>query len=172
MIDIKDDDDRAVKLLEQIARNTGSIGDLDGGVEQEITIESENVNSRVGTVKPRNYIVVETADMDGANDDGTVTLQPGDTKVLVSYAGDPFAALALGANNEQGVEYVLRADSDRTVGGVTQSPLGSIGDPFSFVQAIGAAVSCEKSIEYIARADPNMTDPVDVAARLHVEVMD
>lgn len=168
---IDDDQDKMLDLLEVIARNTGGLSDLDE-VQQDVTIESSNVNNRVGSIKPRDYVVVETADMDGANDDGTVTLEPGDTVRMASFRSDSaFSVLAVGAYNQQGVEYVLRVDNDRSVGGVTQTPLGDIGAPFSFVEKAGGGVSCKKSIEYIARADADLADPVDVAARLHLEVM-
>lgn len=168
---MRDADDEMLALLRQIAQNTGSLGDLDQS--KEVTIEGESPASRVGMMDPRSYICVETDDLDGVDEGGTVTLEPGDTKRIVSYqtSGQPFVVLAVGANDEPDVSYKLEADNTRTVGGVTNSPLGLLNDPFSFVKNFGAAIPAEKKIAYVASLDANAPGPVELAGRLHVEVI-
>lgn len=165
-----DNEDKMVALLEQIASNTGDLDELEQS--REVTIETESVASRVGVVEPQDYIVVESDNLDHANDDGTVSLSPGDQVVIAEWQPEfPFALLAAGATDAADVEYTLIADTDQTLGGVTSSPLGTLNDPFSFVDAIGGAPSCEKSIKYVARLDSDASSSVDIAARLHAEVM-
>jgi len=165
---------RLVELLEQQELETTGTDDDDSDtpVTQEVNIEGQGVSSRVGVIEPRDYIVIESDDLDDDehNDDGTVTLQPGETKTLVRYEGDPFALHAVGATDEAGVQYRLVAGSKRTVGGTTNSPLGLLNDPFSFGDVLGGALGIDKRIEYRATLDAEATAPVNLAGRLHVEV--
>jgi len=167
---IRDNDDRMVALLEQIAQNTGS---LDGGIDREISIEGTHSGDRVGHLQPDTLIVAETDDLDrdDINDDGTITVEPGEEMPLARIRPDvPFAILAVGAVDEVDVTYQLKIDNDPAIS-PTNSPLGLINDPFSFVVAYGAAIPAEKSAVYTARLDPQASGSVDLAARIHGEVL-
>lgn len=163
---MKDVDDRMVQLLEQIAKNTGSLDQPD----KNITLKGQTADSRVGLLPAQSYITVETSDLDDANADGTITLHPGETKALVKHTRQPKAVYAVGASDASDVEYGLLADK-QPVGGTTNSPLGLINDPFSFVDQLGGAVPCNNRAEYKAHLDSSATGPVDLAARMHLEVM-
>lgn len=166
---ITDNDDVMVRLLKQIAENTGGSS---SGPRTEVTIEGESAPSRVGAIDPASYVIVETDDLDGVDNGSMVTAEPGDSVVLAEFTPDtPFSVLAVGAVDEQGVQYELRADYQRTIGGRTNSPLGLINSPFSFAEATGGVVVCEQAVQYVAHYDKEATGPVDLAARLHVEVV-
>jgi len=178
MIGIDDNDDEVVALLRQIANNTqaGTGGDgREVNVEQTETtkIEGSHSGDRVGHLKPNNLVVVETDDLEDhpVNDDGTVTVQPGQAVPLAKFRLDsPFSVLAVGASDEVDVIYQLRIDSEPAMS-PTNSPLGLINDPFSFVDAYGAALPCEKSVEYVAELSSDASGPVTLAGRLHCEVI-
>lgn len=117
------------------------------------------------------YIVLETANMDEANPDGTITLEPGDEEAILRFNRDvPIALQAIGAVDVGGVTYEIRINNERTVGGQTSGPLGTVNDPFSFVEKLGAAVPAE-SMEYVATYPPSQSGSVDLAARAHFEVL-
>jgi len=167
---ISDNEDEAVQLLRQIAANTGDLGSLDSG--DDIDIQGQSVTSRVGVIDPSSYVVLESDDLDDVDDSEAVTIQPGETEAIVRYESQvPFAVLAVGATDEAGVSYRLEADNQRTIANETNSPLGLLNSPFSFVDKVGGAVSCESSCTYYATLDPSAPSPVDVAGRLHVEVI-
>ena len=168
---MKDNDDLMVSLLQQIAQNTGSLGSTEGGDTTEVNIQGQSVTSRVGIIEPTKYTTIETDDLSGVEDGGTVTLQPGETKALVEYRGQPFTILAVGAVDETGVEYELKADSRQTIGGVTNSPLGLVNEPFSFVDQLGGAIPAENRVRYLASLDSDAPGPVELTARLHLEVV-
>jgi hypothetical protein len=185
---IKDNEDAMVRLLVQIAKNTGG---LDGGdtsitqegdqttvtregdtISQDETVNVETAEQRTGMIAPRAYVVKETADLDGANPDGTITVDPSKEVVVAEWEpGQDFSLLAAGATDHPNAAYLLRADSNSPIGGATASPLGSVTDPFSFVDELGGAVYCEKRVQYLVRLSSNATESIDVAARLHGEVM-
>jgi hypothetical protein len=117
------------------------------------------------------YIVLETANLDEANDDGTVTLEPGDETALIRYdLGTPVAVTAIGAVDHNDVTYYIRINNEKTIGGETNSPLGTVNAPFSFIEKLGAAIPAE-SLEYIARYDSAASGQIDLAARAHLEVI-
>lgn len=168
---IDDQDDVAIALLRQLVVNTGTIDQLDGS-QQEINIQGETVSSRTGTIDPTDLLIVETDDMEGANDDGTITIDPGDHATIVGYRpGWPFGILAVGASDEDDVEYQLRVDSDTPVGGTTNSPLGTVNEPFSFVDELGGAPHGEKRVDYVAYVDSDADAPVDLVGRVYLEAI-
>jgi len=170
---MQDNDDRMVELLQKIARNTGSLDEgPDTQVQREVNISGQGVTARTGTIDPGKYVTLESDDMDEVDEGGTVTLSPGDSAPIAYFKkGDPFAVLAIGASDEAGVSYELVADERRTIGGRTNSPLGLINKPFSFVNALGGAIVCQSSVKYVAHYDAEAIGDVELAARLHVEAV-
>lgn len=166
---MRDNDDEMVRLLRQIAENTGKTLKSDKDITQEITMEGESAESRVGLIPPKSYVTVETADMEYANDNGTVTLEPGDSVPLVEHANHPKALYAVGATDIQDVEYTLMVD-DEIIGNRTNSPLGLVNDPFSFVESLGGAIPAEDQIAYVAHYDAGASGSVNLAARIHLEL--
>ena len=167
-----DNEDKMVRLLEQIAANTGSIDELGDGPQQEINIQGETVSSRVGTIDPKDLLVIETDDLDASNDEGAVTVDPGEQATIVGYRpGWPFAVLAVGANDEADVQYQLRVDGQTPVGGTTNSPMGTVNNPFSFVDELGGAPHAEKRVDLIAYVDQSASAPVDLVGRLYLEAI-
>lgn len=166
--EIRDNEDEMVRLLRQIAANTGSLDDLDGP-RNEITIKGQSVKSRVGTIDPKNMVVVETDNMEGAESDGSMEVEPGETVTFVKYRGDPFAVLAVGATDKTDVTYQLRVDGRTPIGGTTNSPLGALNDPLSFVDKLGGAPHAEQTVEYQAHLSSAASAPVYVVGRLYVE---
>lgn len=162
---LTDNEDQAIALLEQIA--TG-IGQLSGSSEQ---VDINRMGLPLRSISPRSYIVRETDDLDAAKDNGTVKLSPGETVELVAHEPQTAAALvtAIGANDEQDVVYWIEVDNTYTVGGQTNSPLGTINDPFSFVATLGGAIPVESYVAYKAGMPSTASGPVDMAGRLHVE---
>ncbi|APW99408.1 hypothetical protein CHINAEXTREME_17245 [Halobiforma lacisalsi AJ5] len=163
-------EEEAVALLRQIAANTGAIDDVGGGSSPSTpqTGTSGPANDRMS---PEEYIVIETAALEEANPDGTVTIEPGETVTLAEYesrAAGSFSLLAAGASEHMDVAYRLVADDDRVVGGTTYSPLGSINDPFSFPKMYDTELQVSDLIEYQATLSPNAEGTVDAAARLHL----
>jgi hypothetical protein len=121
---------------------------------------------------PSKYIITETDDLDAANADGTITLQPGEEKTIVEFdPGYAFALLAAGASDTNDAVYYLYADGSRPIGGVTNSPLGPINNPFSFQDALGRGVYLDRRVEYRVRLSQNATSAQDLAGRLHSVVL-
>jgi hypothetical protein len=161
---VRDNEDRVVQLLQSINSAVGG--------EQKTVFEGQGVSAGATALNPRTYVVNETDDLDGVQPGGTVTLQPGDEKTLVraeaaSDAG--IACLAVGANDQSDVRYKLIVDNQQTVGGTTNSPLGLLNSPFSFIETLGAIVPAERNIKYVAERPSSASGSVDLAARMHVE---
>lgn len=161
---ISDNSDQIVQLLTQIARNTGSLGENGDGNGPDVLIPRRPLS-------PGTYRVVESADMDWSNDDGTVTVPPGEEVPLVSYEfqAEQGMLLAVGATDAQNVTYRVEVDRNRTVGGRTQSPLGVLNNEFSFVETLGGAIPAASTFAYYARLDESASAAVDLTARLHLE---
>jgi hypothetical protein len=124
-------------------------------------------------LSPSGFIITETSDLPESNSDGTVTLSPGEGPVTIAERearGDAgLAVLAVGANDEQDVQYGLRIDRSKIVGGATESPLGVLNDPFSFVDRLNAVVPANQTVEYVAWYDDTASGDVDLAARLFTD---
>lgn len=123
------------------------------------------------TLFPNDYIVLETDDLDSVSSGGTVTLSPGETKTLVEYTGpSPVSLMAVGATDAADTEYQLYIDNQRVVGGTTNSPLGTLNDPFSFIQMFDGAIPAG-TVEYRAHRRSSASGDADLAGRLHLEVI-
>ncbi len=155
------EDRSIIELLAIIARNTGGLDDDDPQLPQ-------------GTrpIDPEQLVITETADLNGTNPDGTVTIEPGEDEVIArDEAGTGLVLLAAGATDEDDTHYYIRVDYDRTVGGTRHSPLGTINTPFSFTEMYGGMIVAEHTVEYRARVSEDASGPVDIAGRLHLEVL-
>ena len=156
------EDRSMVELLAIIARNTGGL-DKD---DSELPLPSG-----VRPIDPRGLVITETADLDEATADGTVTIAPGEDAVLVRQEATDggLLLLAAGASDADDTQYYIRIDNDRTVGGLRNSPLGTINTPFSFSEMYGGLVVADQVIENRARVSDDASGPVDIAGRLHLE---
>lgn len=165
MFEASDNQDRMVALLEQIAANTGGLGD------EEIDASGQSTSS-VERVNPRRFHVIETTEMESANADGTVTLEPGESAPIVAFRHKPgFALLGVGAKNQQDVEYRLVADDTERIGGDWRAaPLGEIGSPFSFVDQLGVVFDIEEQLELEARLSEDASSTVDLAGKFHIQI--
>jgi hypothetical protein len=166
---VRDSRDQMVALLQEIAANTQE--DTGPDLTQETTIEGSHSGDRVGHLQPTQYILRESDNLDNSNTDGSVTVQPGEEEALVQIdLGSPFSVLALGAQDAADMTYRLEVDGD-TVGSPTNSPLGVVTDPFSFVQSLGGAIPGEQRAVYYGKLDGSAGSSVDLAARIHGEVL-
>lgn len=164
-----DNSDKTVQLLQQIARNTAS--QKDGGDRLTYDIDG---TAGPGEIDPAKYRIVETRDLDSStypvSPNGILTLNPGESAPMFrAFTSQSYRLLAVGAADRSGVEYELRINGQQTVGGRTTSPLGSINDPFSFANVLGATIPVQ-NVEYVAHYDKNATGSVDLTGRAHLEV--
>lgn len=140
------------------------------------------VGSGAGTfgddINIERYKAFETEDLpqagypeDAINPNGSITLQPGDDVPLASTGSlnQGGYVLAVGATDETGVEYYLDIDGEYEVGGRTNSPLGTINSPFSFIKEFGATVPANSSAEYRAHYGEDESGEVELVGRLHVQ---
>jgi len=164
---VRDAVDEIVKELRAVRRLLGDT-DLSGGGDD---VDLTSVKTPRHALTAGSYVVAESADMKWANADGTVTVEPGDEVPLVRYdvEADAGMLLAVGATDEQDVRYRVEVDDNRTVGGKTESPLGVLNDPFSFVDKLGGAIPASRTLIYYAELDASASASVDLAARIHVE---
>lgn len=165
----EDEQEKQTALLKRLVENTGGLGDLDPS--RDVTIENQAVGSRVGTIEPRDLSVTETDDLEDAEGDGTMKVEPGETKTFLTFQGPPHAILAVGASDHTDADYHLEADNQYPIGGTTKSPLGSINEPFSFVRQFGGAPHAEQRTRYKIYLDSSASAPIYVAGRLFVEVL-
>lgn len=145
-----------------------------GGADESGSSFSNGVAAGRRVLDPSKYVIRETDDEEGVGEGGTITLQPGQSKTLVSARArtdNGMAVLAVGATDEADVTYALKIDDNFTVGGRTNSPLGLVTDPHSFVEEFGAVVPANKYAEYVAYYDSNSTGEVNLTARMHVEML-
>lgn len=158
--------------IEEMKRAGTATQGGDGGDGSPTNPSTEQRWGGLRVLSPSGFIISETSDLPEANNDGTVTLSPGEEQVLVEREarGDVgLAILAVGANDVQDVQYGLRIDRAKVVGGLTESPLGVLNDPFSFVDRLNAVVPANDVVEYVADYDANATGDVDMAARLYTD---
>lgn len=167
----RDNVDRMVQLLEQIAANTGTRDRADGGDGGHGSDGGDGIGGYARQpINPTSYRIIETSYLEDATPDGSVTLEPGEEAPIVKYdPRDGGALMALGATDEPDVRYALRFDHQHIIGGWTNSPLGLINDPFSFVNEFGVVLPAEQTVEYVARYDSTASGEVDLVGRLHVQ---
>jgi hypothetical protein len=158
----------------------------DGNVARPAPESSDAFDALVGSssgafsqnLDIRGYNIYETADLveagyseDAVNNDGSVTLEPGDEVPIASTGNlsNGCKLLAVGAVDETDVKYYIEIDGEQTFGGVTNSPLGTVNDPFSFAEEFGASVPVQQGVEYMASLSPNASSSVDLVSRIHVQ---
>jgi hypothetical protein len=159
---------RSLKNIEQFLAQQQGLQSVGG----DTIYKGQGPSAQSGILNPSSYAVYETDDLDSVSQGGTVTLSPGESKALVRAepnTDDGLAVMAVGANDESDVRYKLKVDEKRVVGGETNSPLGLLNDPYSFVEKFGAVVPVERRIEYIATRPASASGSVDLAGRMHVE---
>jgi len=157
-----------------LAQQGGMTPGSEGGGTQNNFAGSQGVAARSGVLDPSKYVVRESDDLKNVDPGGAVTLSPGETKTIVDArpATDAgMALMAVGANDEPGVQYRLRVDDNRVIGGTTNSPLGVLNNPFSFKEKFGAVVPVESYVEYEVTYDATATGDVEIAGRIHVEML-
>jgi len=160
-----DNDDEVIELLREIRDGVSAIDK-----EERITLEGSNIDKRVGLIPHNTVQIVETDDLEGVDPGGTITMEPGDTATLAQYRGRPSASYAVGASDVDAVRYTLQVDGNPAVGPTT-GPLGTISDPFSFVEAYGGAVPADDRVALKAEYPDSQSGQVELAARLHLEVL-
>lgn len=114
------------------------------------------------------YLVVETSRMDDANDDGVITVPPGESREVVHWDQEgPLLLFALGANDRGGAEYRILLDGQQRV--ATVSPLGTVNQPFSFANVLGTPIQADSSITLEVYNGGDAEAPF--AGRMHIGVM-
>lgn len=176
---LRDNDDVAVELLSEILAELRGSSPGGGNGGDDVTINETVYQGGSGggaptaPMDPERYYVVETAGLDDANLDGSITLQPGEQREIVGIEHEgaaPIILYAVGATDRVDVSYRLTYGNDNNLGGWTQSPLGSINNPFSFVQSLGRTIPVDQRVSYVARLSDQAESSVDLAGRVHVEV--
>lgn len=164
------EDRSMVELLEIIAVNTGG---LDASRDGEIDITHQPGVHGQRPIDPGGYSIYETADLDKANPDGTVTVQPGEEAVLAETPrmDRGWALYAAGAVDEDDCAYYIRIDNELVVGGTTASPLGTINSPFSFPETMGGYVPASTVVELLVRYSAEASGEINLAGRIHVEAL-
>lgn len=141
---------------------------LEGGIGQEAV---RGVVQR--PVDAGRYIVEESNDLpqEEKNLNGTVTVPAGEMRTLAEYdvaRGSGIHVHAVGATDAQGLEYALFVDERVIAGTWTQSPLGTVTNPFSFNEYLGGYIAADQAVELKAR-NTNDGGSVDLAGRIHLE---
>lgn len=121
-------------------------------------------------IRPTSYRVFETSDMEASLDNGVIQISPGEREVFFDTGSltSPGFLLAIGASDSQDVSYRVVVDGDRDVGGVTNSPLGTINTPFSFVNEFGGAIPVFDRVQYVASMPESAQSSAEIAARAHM----
>lgn len=150
---LRDSDDEMVALLQKIASNTSGMGPT-------ATPEDGDGDSRP-------FVVAETSHESHAENDGAVTVSPGETVTLASYTAVGTAdLLAFGATDHADSEYELVVDYDSRF--TTRSPLGLLNEPFSLQKELGYTYPATKEVEYRVKRDSAVAEDARYAARLFV----
>lgn len=102
-----------------------------------------------GGLKLRDFRIIETVDLpdDELLDDGAVEIPPGATRSVIRFRtdADRVKIYGYGLNDQQDCTFQHVLDDD--VATTTESPLGPIGDPFSFHEMYGHPISAQDIVE-------------------------
>lgn len=102
-----------------------------------------------GGLKLRDFRVVETVDLpnDELREGGTVEVPSGGSRSVLRFRtdADRIKIYGYGLNDQQDCIFEHFLDDDMAT--TTESPLGPIGDPFSFHEMYGHPISAEDIIE-------------------------
>lgn len=160
-----DNFDRMVELLQDI-RNI-----LDGEGDSTNTQGPAGLPTGLRPLTRSVYQIRETSDLpdDALNSNDAVEVQPGETKTIVRHEVKGTAALmAVGATDAADCEYWVAVDEEVAGGGRTNSPLGSINDPFSYVDTLEGYVPANLRVEYKVRLDSSATSSVELVGRMYL----
>lgn len=117
----------------------------------------------------RDYLVIETSDLEAANPDGSITVPAGGEQVLCEYepTGDDNRALlhTLGAADANDIQYRLKYGTNTSF--TTESPVGLITNPYSFTETAGAPLTTTSTFRYVAVSSRDQD--IDLAARMHIQ---
>ncbi|WIV67552.1 hypothetical protein [Natrialbaceae archaeon AArc-T1-2] len=150
-----------VQLLEDIARNTGNI-DVDVDNDNQSAQESLPIS-----IDPRDFLVIETPQLEGSNPDGTITIEPGEVVEIARFDTVPCHLIGVGAKNQLDVVYRLEVDHQKSLaGGWRSMPLGTMGSPYSFVKELGVTFPVEDQIVYKAKLSEAAESTVDVSGKI------
>lgn len=171
---VRDSVDEQTQLLRAIAHQLGAIDMNAASPEVNVSMPDSLPGQAAQNrpIHPSSLVITETSDLDEANEDGTVTLNPGEEAVIArqeARVADGMMLLAAGATDKQDAEYFLRFDNDVVVGGSRNSPLGTLNTPFSFVENYSGVPVAEDVIEYVVRYDTNASGELNIAGRMHIE---
>lgn len=110
------------------------------------------------------FRVVETEELDDANTDGTVTVQDGQRESVVNWRthADRIKLYGLGVNDEQDCTYQIFVDGE--LSSETESPLGTMQNPFRFPEMFGQPVSATEEVD--VKVINNSGGSKDFVARL------
>jgi len=134
--------------------------DDDGGTQtvvRDVGADSESTNAQQqGLIDPQSYIIRTTEDLDAVadNDIGSLarSADPDSTVTIARFdPGYPFALLAVGTwttfgENTIDGEFQLFVDDER-IDDYPTADFGSLEDPFSFPDTLGAGIRCDRSAE-------------------------
>lgn len=121
-------------------------------------------------VKPDEYQVAETDDMNTSNTDGLIEIDPASEGDILSIGDDdvePYVIdklYTLGATDEQNTQYALFIDGEIVVGW-KNSPFGLLNNQFSFVDRLGGPIDVDSVVKYKARVSPEADSSRTFAAR-------
>lgn len=157
-------------VFEEMAKSLKSIERSMGGADEGASTTVTGMGS-AKSLGPEHFIVTETDDMDSVDPGGTVHLEPGDRKVIAEWEAQGrqnIALLAVGADDAVDVQYELVADYNTTIGSQTNSPLGPVNNPFSFIKNLNGYIPAKRIIQYKASLPASSTTSADLAARMFV----
>ena len=97
-------------------------------------------------MQPRNIVIEETSNLDDANSAGIVEIDPGETKTILDYRPKrDVKLLATGATDQPDCTFELRHGSEIVYD--SESPLGTVNEPFSFIDHYGEALDCQDDLQ-------------------------
>lgn len=165
-----DNSDRIVELLETIALQQGAEPtDINIDRSKDIT----NISGGSAGRLLRNYRIRETADMDESNSSGEMEFSAGEQSPIVTYEvspGNTVRLLSVGASDVQDMRYAVLVDDDTFVGGWTETPLGTVQEPFSLVDKAGGYIEAENRIKILGHYTAD-TGTASVVGSLHYEIV-
>lgn len=174
-VEVKRDDDLFLEMMGYGDPTNIPDGDIDidvSGALQDAFSGGVSIIGKGSGLRPLTtdgFDIIESNDMSNSQSDGTIEVQPGETKDLVKWNDSgKIAVMAVGATDANQTSFELTVDGGNTVGGETASPLGSINSPFSLINEFKGVV-VGGSFSYKASLSSGAAGPVNLAARAYTE---